>query len=232
MIEVVETYGMSDFKRPLERGMLLISLGSSIFSKQRVLEYVQFGLTICREFSVVMVDHPARHNWPLSDTLTPSEYHQRFMTISVEKASGLKEVLAKAGLGERAQVMSWTEFTEAPEYRRNIEVLTTIYEHDDSFRAAVTKQVYENIGGKLAILNGGHRTAGTQKIRALSMFLIEELSGIFYLQFDRGHTLDVFPAPQMEIVGRIYQNEFPHVSRALGYPWHEQVWMHIASRQE
>jgi hypothetical protein len=61
----------------------------------------------------------------------------------------------------------------------------------------------------------------------ICQYLLEEIAGLFYLYFDLGYNIDIYPRTNMEIVEDIYANKFLGLTKKLKYNWTKQSWIQV-----
>lgn len=206
--------------------MIGISLQSHKFSKQLVQQIAKLGVQFCNNFSIVLFDYPERHNWVLKPNTSPSAYHSRCLRITQERLNAYNHMLRQAEL-KGVALLTWQVIRDKPQYRRNLTLLTRQFRDDQLFRTQVVQQVNINIGSKITSIEKQNRPLTTNERMSLNRYLLEEIAGLLYLQFDAGYALDIYPGPQMNIMHALYDGSFPEINK-LGYDWRLQGYLEVA----
>jgi tRNA-dependent cyclodipeptide synthase len=209
------------------KGMLGISITNHAFSKQLVHDITRLGINHCKEFRVVLVDYPDRWNWPLraADAIGSTEWCLR---IGKEKEAAYVKVLRDLAVSHGVQIWHWEKIADTPIYRRNISLVESQFRKNSRFRDLVREQVRFNLGGRIAEAEQIHGFAiTTDKVDVMAQYLMEEIAGLWYLQFDLGYSLDFYPGRRMKVMSCIYENDFPEFSEQLGYDWRKQGFIEV-----
>jgi tRNA-dependent cyclodipeptide synthase len=211
------------------KAILGISIANHYFTKDRVRELAEFGVAHFEKFVVVLVDYPERWNWQLRINATSQmESEAKVALLSQSRKNGYSRELREVGLEASVPILSWHYVMGLANYARNLSILNGAFEHDDTFRTGVIDQFKQNIGSLLSnreALRG--KTFSTEELNNMINYLLEEIAGFFCLHFDEGYTIDFHHHPSMDIVQRIYRNEFTKISKAMGYDWNAQGWVQV-----
>lgn len=226
-LEINKRHGLANISGALKthKGMLGISITNHVFSKATVQAIAEFGLKNCKEFVIVLVDLPERWNWPLkSPNLKPTW----FIELGDNKERAYAKTLQQSGLAGQIKLMRWHDLADAPEYRRNLEVVKNCFSTNGIFRKTLVAQVQANLGGRINEVKVHEaRTLAPEDFEMLANYLIEEIAGLWYLHFDLGYRIDIYPGRQMNIMHLIYKNAFPEITESLGYDWSQQGFIEL-----
>lgn len=126
------------------------------------------------------------------------------------------------------QIWRWKKIVHAGAYKRNLQLIKSQFKENRQFRDLVQEQVRINLGSKIAEAEQKHGLRITpDKFDIMAHYLLEEIAGLWYLQFDLGYCLDFYPGQQMQVMSRIYEGGFPVFSRQLGYDWKKQGFIEV-----
>lgn len=232
-MDILKTGGLAiqinfDEKQPY-KAVLGISLNNHYFTNDRVGEIATFGASHFESFTIILVDYPERWNWQLRMNASSQDRNEtNVATASQDKKIGYTRKLKKVGLEATVPILDWQFVMGLKNYTRNLSILNEAFENDDRFREGIIEQFKNNIGGLL-----GQREAlrgmafSDQELNNMTNYLLEEIAGFFCLHFDETYTIDFHHNPSMDIVQRIYHNDFPAISQAMGYTWAEQGWVQL-----
>ena len=179
------------------------------------------------KFIVVLVDYPDRWNWPLRapDATGSIEWRLR---VGKEKEVGYTRALRKLGPSHNIKILRWGRIARTSIYKRNLNLVESQFQQNSRFRDLLRGQVHSNLGGRIAEAEQKHGFVITDdKIDIMAHYLIEELAGLWYLQFDLGYSLDFYPGQQMQAMSRIYENDFPEFTKQLNYNWNAQGFISV-----
>ena len=204
------------------KGMMGISISNHYFSNERVMGIVQLGRELCSEFVIVIFDYPERWNWPLKQNVGQEENEKRCLVIGIEKKSAYTRELKKLNIEKEVQILTWQDILDHPAYKRNLAALYEEFSNDRGFHSSLITQMETNLSVRLE--NGSLSKAD---ILTMSNYLLEEIAGLFYLQFDMNYQLDLYPKAQMQIVQDIYDDKYPSLSQKMGYDWSKQGWIEV-----
>lgn len=222
-VEIRERYGLA--ARPglalkTYKGMLGISITNHVFSKTTVQAIVEFGLENCKEFAIVLVDLPERWNWQLK---SPGLKPNWFIELGDNRERAYTKVLQQPRFAARIKLLRWRDLVDAPEYKRNLEVVKHCSTTNEIFHKTLVAQVQANLSGRVNEVKVREiRTLAPKDIEILANYLIEEIAGLWYLHFDLGYQIDIYPGRQMDIMHLVYKNAFPEITESLGYDWSQQ----------
>jgi|GEM_PF-3969156 len=209
------------------KGMLGISITNHAFSKQVVQDIVRLGLSTCSEFVVILVDYPDRWNWPLRavDAAGNIEWCLR---VGREREAGYARALRNLDLPHSVETWHWEKIASTPIYERNLNLVKSQFQQNSRFRNLIREQVLSNLGGRIAEAEQKHGfIITTDKIDIMAHYLMEEIAGLWYLQFDLGYSLDFYPGRQMLVMTCIYENAFPEFAKQLNYDWSAQGFIEV-----
>lgn len=209
------------------KGVLGISITNHAFSKRLVQDIVQLGVSTCSEFIVVLVDYPDRWNWPLraADEAGSIEW---CLKIGREKEASYARALRSLALSDKVEIWHWEKIACTPTYKRNLNLIKLQFRENSQFRDLIREQVRSNLGGRIAEAEQKHGfVIGANQIDTMAHYLMEEIAGLWYLQFDLGYSLDFYPGEQMQVMLRIYENDFPEFAKQLGYDWRMQGFIEL-----
>lgn len=202
--------------RPV-KGMVGVSLMSHAFSHSAVQTMAEFALDYCQEVTVFIVDHPHRHNWPLSTSPSLDHYWQVCRRISDEKIQGYRRFL---GFSDKATSISfgqWQTFFDQPFYCRVIARLRTAYLSNYAFQTVVAEDTRYNIGAKIADVEARRgRELSHLETKSLHQYVLEELAGLIYLQCHEGYVIDFYPGPPLRSMLAIERGVIPGFVDELG----------------
>jgi tRNA-dependent cyclodipeptide synthase len=208
-------------------GMLGISIMNHAFSKQLVQDIARLGVDTCKEFVVVLVDYPYRWNWPLRATDETGSV-EWCLRVGREKEAGYVRALRGLALSHSVEIWHWKKIARTPIYKRNLNLIELQFQQNSQFRNLIREQVRSNLGGRIAEAEQKHGLViTTDKIDIMAHYLMEEIAGLWYLQFDLGYSLDFYPGKQMQVMSHIYANDFPEFAKRLGYNWHAQGFIEV-----
>ena len=116
-----------------------------------------------------------------------------------------------------------------PKYLKNLDIINSFAKTDKNFRNKLVKQVFDNIKPKIVRTeNEIGRKLETTELSNLTNYFLEELAGLFYLYFDLGYRIDIYPGQNPWLIDTIYEGGLPELSKALGYDWSQWGFIQIA----
>jgi tRNA-dependent cyclodipeptide synthase len=209
------------------KGMLGISITNHAFSKLLVQDIAQLGVNTCSGFILILVDYPDRWNWPLR-ALDATGSVEWCLRVGREKEASYARALRNLALTHGVQIWHWNKIDHAPIYKRNLNLVESQFRENSQFRNLVREQVRFNLGGRIAEAGQKHGSVLTpDKIDVMAHYLLEEIAGLWYLHFNLGYSLDFYPGRQMQVMSRIYENDFPEFTQRLGYDWQKQGFLEV-----
>lgn len=227
-LEINKRHGLANLQSALttHKGMLGISITNHVFSKATVQAIAEFGQKTCEEFAIVLVDLPERWNWPLKAANLKPDW---FIEIGDEKERAYKKALVQSALTQQVKLLRWHVLVDTPEYTRNLRILEDCFNTNWQFRMALVAQVKTNLGGRIDEFKArnGRELLG-KDFDILANYLMEEIAGLWYLHFDLGYCIDIYPGPQMIVMHQIYENSFPEITKKLHYDWTQQGFIELS----
>lgn len=227
-LEINKLYGLATLPGALKthKGMLGISITNHVFSKVTVQTIAEFGLKNCKEFVIVLVDLPERWNWPLKPANLKRDW---FIEIGDEKERAYNKALVQSGLANQIKLLRWCDLVDTAEYKRNLRVVQVCFNTNPQFRVALIAQVKTNLGGRISEVSSREGRILTENdFDTLANYLTEEIAGLWYLHFDLGYSIDIYPGSQMKVMHQIYENSFPEITKSLPYDWAQQGFIELS----
>lgn len=230
MISIIDKQGVAESQQSLKHlnGVLGTSVFKGLFTGEVVTDISKIGNELLNKFIVLIVDYPERWNGLLYGKATIEEAEQLAKEASLLKQDEYRVALDHAGLNG-VKIWDWYRFLGDVKYERNQAILKDYFHKNKEFRKRLITQTVNNVGPKIVQTE---KRLGRKITRAerenISMYLLEELGGLFYLFFDLGFPIDVYPGKNAWLIDEIFQNKYPELSEALEYDWSKWGYIQLS----
>jgi len=230
MISIVDKKGIIENDISLSKtfnGVLGISVFKTLFTSEVVVEITRLGTQVCKNFVILIVDYPERWNALLYEITSIKEAKEYAKETSDKRQKEYRLALDRAGFHE-INIWSWYRFLNEPRYEMNQKILIDYLHADKTFRKQLITQVVQNISPRIVYTQKrlGRKITRTER-ETISQYFLEELGGLFYLFFDLGYPIDIYPGKNAWFIDDIFGNKYPELTRALGYDWSKWGYIEV-----
>lgn len=191
-----------------------ISIGSSYYSKQRIRHYLAYANAVFSHFAFLIGDGIYKFTLAGTKDISLEEATRRAHMIGDERERMLKNIIEMSG--HAAKVLRWSDVENMPEYNSLLHVVTETYNTNKQFKKLVRKQIFLNLGGRVAEAGLSQDPRFDNDISNLfDTYILEEIAGLITVSEFTQYHLEIYPGKDLIILKKIYQDRFQKISDAL-----------------
>jgi tRNA-dependent cyclodipeptide synthase len=198
----------------LDGAFLGISVGSPYYSRQRIDHYLAWAALKYGAFAFLVGDGIAKYTIAATKHLPLVAAAARAAEIGDNLCSMLEDACRKCG--KAVDIFRWKRVEQIPEYSGLVRAVSAEYSTSAAFKTEVRRQVWRNLGSRIAVLGiAEHESDNSLAAQLCDRYILEEIAGLIAMGEFTGYHLELYPGDDLEILERIYRDEFPAISRAL-----------------
>ena len=195
-------------------GFLGISLGSPYYSRARIDAYLAWASVNLEKFAFLIGDEI----FALTNAVFKDISLERSREIAERKGEDIAIMLerAAAAKGLRAHVFRWRDLTRIPQYGVYYRAVRLEYDINERFKSAVRRQVWTNLGSRLAVTGYPPNGLGDNGVsKLLDDYVLHEIAGLVTISEHTAYALEIYPGQDLEILERCYSGEYPRLDAVL-----------------
>jgi hypothetical protein len=189
-----------------KRGVILVSLGSSVMSAAylaavaREASVASVGLEVCLLAEPEITNVVALEGVPIAQACTQ-------ISIRCETLVSHLRCLVVGAF----QISKWGDYNGAPRFKAYLEALGKEFVESHSFNRHCCNQVFRNL--QPILRRHGIVSKRNARVSTLAQYLLEELALKLYLANERQIDVEFAPEKEMEVVNAIYDGKYPNLIR-------------------
>lgn len=202
-----------DSKTP-SGAFLGISIGSPYYSRQRISHYLAYARLKFSCFALLIGDDIFRFTLAGLRGISIDDALARARTIGDEREVMLRDVINSFGID--VSILRWSDIASIPQYAPLLDCVRCTYQKNKQFKDGVRKQVFVNLGDRIAETGLPRNSHFDNEIsRLFDSYILEEIAGLVAVSEYTPYATEIYPGRDLQILQRIYKNKFPEISEAL-----------------
>lgn len=191
-----------------------ISIGSPYYSRQRIGHYLAYARLKFSSFAFLIGDDIFRFTLAALRGIAIDDALARARTIGDEREVMLRDAIHTAGI--HSVILRWTAIANIPQYAPLLECLREAYRKNRHFKDGVRKQVFVNLGDRVAETGLSRNSHVDNYASSLfDSYILEEIAGLVTVSEYTPYVTEIYPGRDLQILQQIYKNRFPDISEAL-----------------
>ena len=208
-------------------GFMGISIRNKFFSHKNLEPYFVWASEYFKEFTILLMDDPDRHNYILFSNNPPEEAITKARRMGEDKRIGYKKILKNLGI-TNIKIIRFVEFENEKIYTDSLKSLFLETTKSTELKEDLVKVLERGIGGKImefAHANNLSKEQVSELIDNLLSYVIEELAATIYLT-ETGSPIEIDPYAEVSTKKLIYENNIAGLYEKLHLTKRGHVFVH------
>ena len=190
-----------------------ISLGRHYYSSERLSAYCAWAaVNAPAPFGFLIGDDIYSYTLQAFSRVQEAEALARARGKGLEVATQIGRIALKKNL--RAKIVHWSDLAVLPRYKALVAEAGILVERDPSFKEALWEQARVNLSQRLSSVSGD-LPVPVRFWTLLEKYVIHEIAGLSAMSEDCGFPVEVYPGPDLEILKRLYDGQWPSLRELL-----------------